>query len=81
MHKSKGLEFDSVVMLGIEEEMFWGNPDEERCLFFVGISRAKKRLVLTTAARRDRPEGYRGRFWDEERSGHQEYLGYAAPFG
>lgn len=47
IHKSKGLEFHSVIMLGIEEECYWGNPEENLCVYFVGISRAKQRLLLT----------------------------------
>ena len=30
IHKSKGLEFDTVIMMGVEEETFWGKIDEER---------------------------------------------------
>ena len=76
IHKSKGLEFDTVVMLGIENESFWGADADERSAFFVGISRAKRRLWLTVAKHRGRPEGHRGR-WDEKRSPHREFLGYA----
>lgn len=79
IHKSKGLEFDSVVILGIENETFWGNPDEERCAFFVGISRAKSRLVLTVADERPRPENF-GRRWTETRTPHEEFIGYAKRF-
>ena len=76
IHKSKGLEFDTVIALGIERETFWGNADDERSAFFVGISRAKRRLMLTVAKRRERPEGYQRR-WDEERIPHEEFLSYA----
>jgi superfamily I DNA/RNA helicase len=76
IHKSKGLEFDTVIILGVETETFWGNADEERSAFFVGISRAKRQLCLTTSKHRGRPDGY-SRRWDEERSPHQEFLGYA----
>ncbi|STY90251.1 ATP-dependent helicase [Moraxella bovis] len=38
IHKSKGLEFHSVIMLGIEKETFWGNAEEERCTFCQRIS-------------------------------------------
>ena len=48
IHKSKGLEFDSVIILGVEEQTFWGDADAERCAYFVGASRAKRRLVLTS---------------------------------
>jgi superfamily I DNA/RNA helicase len=57
IHKSKGLEVDTVVMMGVEEETFWGKNDEERSPYFVGISRAKKRLLLTVCGHRDKPEG------------------------
>jgi superfamily I DNA/RNA helicase len=76
IHKCKGLEFDTVVMLGVEEQTFWGRLAEERSAFFVGISRAKRRLYLTVAEHRERPEGFRRR-WDESRSPYAEFLGYA----
>jgi superfamily I DNA/RNA helicase len=76
IHKSKGLEFDTVVILGIEKQTFWGKEIEERSAFFVGISRAKRRLWLTVAHYRETPEGFTRR-WDEHRSPHQEFLGYA----
>ena len=75
-HKSKGLEFEAVVLLGIEKETFWGKADAERSAYFVGISRARQRLVLTMAGRRARPEGFLRR-WDEDRNPHDEFLGYA----
>ncbi|HDR1845502.1 TPA: ATP-binding domain-containing protein, partial [Pasteurella multocida] len=75
IHKSKGLEFHSVIMLAVEEETFWGNSDEERCGFFVGISRAKQRLLLTYSSRREKPEGYI-RHWNVNRNKHPEYWSY-----
>jgi superfamily I DNA/RNA helicase len=39
----------AIVMLG----------EEERCLFFVSVSRAKRRLILTHAQFRERPTGYK----------------------
>jgi len=77
IHKSKGLEFDVVVVLGVEEQTFWANAAEERSSFFVAISRAKHRLVLTVVARRERPEGF-SRRWQEVRRPHAEFLGYTA---
>jgi superfamily I DNA/RNA helicase len=77
IHKSKGLEFHTVIMLGVEKETFWGNRDEERSAFFVGISRSKQQLCLTVTKHRERPEGYHRR-WDEERTSHKEFLSYAA---
>jgi superfamily I DNA/RNA helicase len=79
IHKSKGLEFDSVIILGVENQTFWGKADEERCAFFVGVSRAKRRLVMTVSARRDTPPSNPYR-WRESRTPHGEFLGYAQPF-
>ena len=47
IHKSKGLEFDTVVVPAVEHEMFFGNPGEARAAFFVAMSRAKRNLLLT----------------------------------
>jgi superfamily I DNA/RNA helicase len=79
IHKSKGLEFDSVIIMAVENEIFFGNQDENRCAFFVGVSRAKKRLALTCANYRERPKGYTKR-WEENRSPQNEYFGYGIPF-
>jgi superfamily I DNA/RNA helicase len=78
IHKSKGLEFDSVVVLGVEHQTFWGDADAERSAYFVGISRAKRRLVLTVCAERERPAG--APRWNTNRTEHEEYLGYAHPY-
>ncbi len=75
MHKSKGLEFHSVIVLGVEKQTFWGKLAEERCVFFVGVSRAKHRLVLTTADFRPRPKYAKNR-WDETRSPHGEFVSH-----
>jgi superfamily I DNA/RNA helicase len=76
IHKCKGLEFDSVIVLGVESQTFWGELEAERSAYFVAISRAKRRLYLTVAKHREKPEGA-NRFWNEERSPHKEFLGYA----
>ena len=75
IHKSKGLEFDTVIMLGVERQTYWGNQTEERAAYFVGVSRAKRRLWLTVAGHRERPAA--ARRWDEARTAHAEFLGYA----
>ena len=79
IHKSKGLEFDSVIILGVENQTFWGKPDEERCGFFVGVSRAKRRLVVTMSKHRETPPSNPYR-WQEKRTPHQEFFGYVMPF-
>lgn len=79
IHKCKGLEFNSVVILGVEKETFWGKLADERCAFFVGVSRAKERLLLTHVGFRRTPTA-KPRYWNEAREPHEEFLGYAAPF-
>lgn len=34
IHKSKGLEFNTAVILGVEDQSFWGAEETERCAFF-----------------------------------------------
>ena len=77
IHKCKGLEFQHVIVLGVENETFFGSRDSARAVFFVAISRAKSRLTLTHAAFRPRPDEAIGR-WDEHRRAHDEFLGYVS---
>jgi len=60
VHAAKGLEFETVFVVGLEEELFpssmsMDSPrqiEEERRLFYVAMTRAKKHLFLTFAKRR-----------------------------
>lgn len=59
LHACKGLEFDAVVLLGVEEDLIphktlGTDTSEERRLFYVGITRARKRLILTRVRNRKR---------------------------
>jgi superfamily I DNA/RNA helicase len=76
IHKSKGLEFDTVVLLGVEEEAFFGKIADERSVFFVGISRAKRRLILTSVGERPMPTNAPRR-WSIKRTPQKEFLDYA----
>lgn len=78
IHKSKGLEFDTVIIMGVENETFWGKADAERSAYFVGISRAKKRLLLTVCEHRDKPPG--ATRWSSDRTVHAEFVGYAESY-
>ncbi|WP_449540932.1 UvrD-helicase domain-containing protein [Enterobacter ludwigii] len=78
IHKSKGLEFDSVIIMAVENEIFFGNQDENRCAFFVGVSRAKRRLILTHADQRERPAN--AKHWNVNRTAQAEYISYVTPF-
>ncbi len=58
VHSAKGLEFNNVYLVGMEEGIFPGNQsiyggpeelEEERRLAYVAITRAKKRLTVTNA--------------------------------
>ena len=61
IHSAKGLEFNNVYLVGMEEGIFPGNQsiyggpeeiEEERRLAYVAITRAKKCLTITNAATR-----------------------------
>ena len=52
LHGAKGLEFPVVILAGMEkgqmpQEREDSSPEEERRLFFVGITRAREELILT----------------------------------
>lgn len=78
IHKCKGLEFDSVIIMAVENKIFFGDPDENLCAFFVGVSRAKRRLVLTYAEQRESPPN--ASRWSVDWTAKSEYFNYVIPF-
>jgi DNA helicase-2/ATP-dependent DNA helicase PcrA len=59
LHACKGLEFPVVIFMGVEEDIIphktlGTDVSEERRLFYVGITRAKKKILFTRTERRQR---------------------------
>jgi DNA helicase II / ATP-dependent DNA helicase PcrA len=76
LHNAKGLEFDTVFIIGLEDGVFphmraieAGDVEEERRLCYVGVTRAQRELYLTYARSRSlfggRDWNMRSRFIDE----------------
>ena len=100
LHNAKGLEFRAVFMIGMEEGIFpharsieEQGLEEERRLAYVGMTRAKERLVLTHASARSlygsRSYNLASRFLDElpddkverQRLRPASWSGYGSPTG
>lgn len=87
VHSAKGLEFKSIFVTGLEENLFPSfmaleepnGLDEERRLFYVAVTRAKEFLTLSFAQNRYRFGQIRvsepSRFLDEIGGQHYELLG------
>ncbi|MFN7455239.1 MAG: ATP-dependent helicase [Pseudobdellovibrionaceae bacterium] len=59
LHACKGLEFPVVILIGVEEDLIphrtlGTDVDEERRLFYVGLTRAEEHLILTRCRTRKR---------------------------
>ena len=67
MHTAKGLEFETVFLVGLEEGLLphsrsldsEAEVEEERRLLYVGLTRARERVVLSHARRRSLFGGFR----------------------
>ena len=93
MHAAKGLEFPTVIITGLEDGLFPhtrvsdsdDDLEEERRLCYVGMTRARQRLFLTSASRRRVFGEYRAtepsRFIDEvpsELLQRYDFVGYSS---
>ena len=99
LHKAKGLEYDSVMISGLEDNILphansqgsYEELEEERRLFYVGLTRARKRVILTYSQAAspfsrgpsvffsgDGAFSRPSRFLDEIPSGHKEEPGKEA---
>jgi DNA helicase-2/ATP-dependent DNA helicase PcrA len=82
LHSSKGLEFGTCYIIGMEEELLphknviqgGGDIDEERRLAYVGITRAKERLVMTYARERKIYGKYLKRHLSRFVTGHDDHF-------
>ena len=79
MHGAKGLEFDTVYIAGAEQSLTPGQKagaalEEERRLFYVAVTRAKRRLVLCHAA-------YRANAFGNKRAVEQQPSQFIAEMG
>lgn len=67
MHKAKGLDFDTVVIVAAEDEYIPGYNEagdkegDERRLFYVSLTRARDRLLATYCVQRTGQQKYTGR--------------------
>ncbi len=74
IHKSKGLEYDTVIFIGLEDYAFFGynsDPLSETCGFFVAFSRAINRVIFTYCGNRGRVDNY-GNLKQESKEGINE---------
>jgi len=71
IHKSKGLEYHTVIFIGLEDGAFWTynkQSNEDNCAFFVALSRAKERVIFTfSKTRKDKFGKLRNQSFDNIR--------------
>ena len=86
LHAAKGLEFPTVFLMGVEEDILphrnaieGDSVEEERRLLYVGITRAQQMLYITYAKKRkqfgDQFETTPSRFLDELPADHIHWHG------
>lgn len=78
IHKSKGLEFDTVVFAGFDDSAWWSfskDRDEGLCVFFVALSRAKQRALFSHCVGRGQANSISELFQLLKNAGVQEVQG------
>jgi DNA helicase-2/ATP-dependent DNA helicase PcrA len=78
MRKAKGLESDVVIIVGLEDDIFpydYLNMEEDARLFYVSMTRAKKRLYLLHSIRRPRDISHGDDLINKKRSSFINILG------
>jgi superfamily I DNA/RNA helicase len=59
VHKSKGLEYDTIVFVGLDDQAWWAHQpgnSEGLATFFVALSRAKQRAIFAFCRERGKRE-------------------------
>ena len=86
VHQAKGCEFKTVIVAGADDRNFpsfaareSGNTEEEKKVFYVAITRAKERLILTRAMKNGRyPVRETPYFWKIPKEYTQTNAGWIA---
>ncbi|MEQ8852706.1 ATP-dependent helicase [Gimesia sp.] len=78
IHKCKGLEFNTVIVQGVEKETFFGKLKDSQCAFFVAISRAKQSLIITKSEFRTKLPGAND-YWKQNRTSYDKFISYVEP--
>ncbi|HFK1429228.1 ATP-dependent helicase [Bacillus paranthracis] len=56
IHKSKGLEYHTVIFIGVEDAAFWSfstQKEADKNAFFVALSRARQKMIFTISKKRN----------------------------
>lgn len=77
IHKSKGLEYEAVYFVGLEDSAFWNfknQPEADRSAFFVAISRAKRYMSFSYCKKRSNLVNYYNPSGDQKNDSINEFF-------
>lgn len=77
IHKSKRLEFETVIFIGLDDNAWWSHQpgsSESMSIFFVALSRAKQRAVFSFCSERGERQKLSDIYALLEKSGIKEYI-------